>query len=70
MGEHRRLTYATKAKVEHARRMAELVGINEVGAIELGPDGTIRITAKASAQATPLSPDDEVAQWRAKRGRK
>ncbi len=69
MGEHRRLTYATKAKVEHAVRMAEIAGISEIGAIEFGPDGTIRIV-KAAQPAAPLSPEDEVAKWRAQRGRK
>lgn len=69
MGEHRRLTYATKAKVEHAVRMAEIAGIREIGGIELGPDGTIRITAKAAVAAAPSTPEDEVAEWRRKRGR-
>jgi hypothetical protein len=70
MGAHRRLTYATKAKMEHAVRMAEIAGISEIGGFELAPDGTIRIFAKAHAAAAPSTPEDEVAEWRAKRGRK
>ena len=62
--------YANKAKFEHAVRMAEIAGISEIGGFELAPDGTIRIFAKAHAAAAPSTPEDEVAQWRAKRGRK
>jgi hypothetical protein len=58
--------YPTKAKVEHAIRMAKLAGIDTVGSIELGPDGTIRI---AAAQNGGMAVADEIAQWREKRGR-
>lgn len=61
--------YATKAKVEHALRMAELAGITEVGSIELGPDGTIRIARATPTDGAPLSAEDELAAWRRKRGK-
>lgn len=66
----RKKDYATKAKVEHAVRMAEIAGITEIGSIELRPDGTIRVerTVKAPKSAPP-SVEDEIAQWRAKRGK-
>ena len=44
-----RKDYATKAKFEHALRMARLAGIEAIGSIELGPDGTIRIAAPAAS---------------------
>lgn len=60
--------YATKAKVEHAIRMAKLAGIKEVGSLELAPDGTIRIAAPAATSEPAV--EDEIAQWRArKRGK-
>lgn len=39
-------SYPTKAKVEFAIRMARMAGIEEVGGLEIGPDGTIRVLAK------------------------
>lgn len=63
-------SYPTKAKVEHAIRMARLAGIENIGTIELGPDGSIRISREAAAPATPVpTVEDEIAQWRAKRGK-
>jgi hypothetical protein len=62
--------YATKAKFEHALRMAELAGITVVGSIELGPDGTIRIERAAPTDGAPPSVEDEIAKWRErKRGK-
>ena len=62
--------YATKAKFEHALRMAQLAGITEVGSIELGPDGTIRIARVTPANGAAASVEDEIATWRArKRGK-
>lgn len=61
--------YATKAKVEHALRMAELAGIIEVGSIVLAPDGSIRIERASSAGAAPPSVEDEISAWRRKRGK-
>ena len=69
MNAPRKKDYATKAKVEHALRMAELAGITVVGSIELGPDGTIRVERAAPAGAAPQSVEDEIAKWRAKRGK-
>jgi hypothetical protein len=65
-----RKDYATKAKFEHALRLARIAGIEMVGSIELGADGTIRIMAPA-APAAPTDPavDDEIARWRSKRGK-
>lgn len=63
-----RKDYATKAKFEHALRMARLAGIDTVGSIELGPDGTIRIAAPAATSEPAV--EDEIAQWRErKRGK-
>lgn len=59
-----KLRYPTKAKVEFAVAMARKAGITEVGAIEIGPDGTIKISAKTESVA------DEYEQWKAGRGRK
>jgi hypothetical protein len=62
--------YATKAKVEHAIRMARLAGIEKIGAIEFGPDGSIRISAEPRAPVPQAqSVEDEIARWRAKRGK-
>lgn len=63
-------SYATKAKVEHAIRMARLAGIDKIGSIDLGPDGTIRLTAETKAPAPQAQTvDDEIAQWRARKGK-
>lgn len=59
--------YATKAKVEHAISMARLAGIKVIGSIEFGPDGAIRICAASNGAAPAV--EDEIAQWRAKRGK-
>lgn len=66
-----KLHYPTKAKVEHAIRMARLAGIQTIGSIELCPDGTIRIAAKSAERAgsQPVAVEDEIAQWRAKKGK-
>ena len=63
-----RKDYATKAKFEHALRLARLAGIEAVGSIELGADGTIRIAAPAVSTAEPAIEDD-IARWRARRGK-
>lgn len=60
-------TYATKAKVAFALEMARLAGIEKVGSMEFRPDGTIRIAAPGPQPVSDV--DDEIAQWRAKRGR-
>lgn len=60
--------YATKAKFEHALRMAQLANITEIGAIELAPDGTIRIE-RIKPLASNDSVEDDIAAWRAKRGK-
>ncbi len=62
-----RKDYATKAKFEHALRLARIAGIEMVGSIELGSDGTIRIMAPAAP--TDPAVDDEIARWRSKRGK-
>lgn len=59
-----RAHYATKAKFQHALDCARLAGIETVGSIELGPDGTIRITAPAATPEPEVG--DEIAQWRRK----
>lgn len=64
-----RKDYASKAKFEHALRMARLAGIEKVGSIELGPDGTIRIAAP-TASSTETAVEDEIAKWRERKGRK
>ena len=65
-----RPTYATKAKVEHAIRMARLAEIDSIGCIELGPDGTIRIWKETEGRApAPATVEDEIAAWRSKRGK-
>ena len=69
MTEHSKLHYPTKAKVEHAIRMARLAGIEAIGSIELCPDGTIRIAAANPSVPTVGTPEDEIARWRAKRGK-
>ncbi|GAA3794812.1 hypothetical protein GCM10022600_15270 [Qipengyuania pelagi] len=68
MSEHVKLRYPTKAQVEHAIRMAKLAGIDRIGSIELGPDGTIRLAAPGEAPA-PASIEDEIARWREGKGR-
>lgn len=60
-------TYATKAKVAFAIEMAKLGGIEKIGSMEFKPDGTIRICAPGPEPVTAV--DDEIAQWRAKRGK-
>ncbi len=62
-----RKDYATKAKFEHALRMARIAGIDTVGSIELGPDGTIRIAAPSASPEPAV--EDEIAKWRAKKGK-
>lgn len=57
-------SYPTKAKVEHAIRMAKLAGIKNIGSIDLCPDGTIRIAAANQAEA-PI--EDEISRWREKK---
>lgn len=59
--------YATKAKVEFAIEMAKLGGIEKIGSMEFKPDGTIRICAPGPEPVTAV--DDEIARWRAKRGK-
>lgn len=59
------MQYATKAKVDHAIRMARLAGIERIGTIELAPDGTIRLSSEGPRSAIPaLSVEDEVQAWR------
>lgn len=60
-------TYATKAKVAFAIEMAKLAGIEKVGSIEFGPDGTIRIAAPGPQPVGEV--DDEIAKWRARKAR-
>ncbi|QIG79951.1 hypothetical protein [Stakelama tenebrarum] len=58
-------SYPTKAKVEFAVAMArEVAGIDQIGAIVFGPDGSIRVERKTESVA------DEYEQWKAGRGRK
>lgn len=66
----RRLSYATKAKVEHAIRMAELAGIKQIGSLELAPDGTIRVTAESAVVRAPVSAENEIAEWRERKGKR
>lgn len=61
--------YATKAKVEFAISMAKLAGIGEIGSMTFSPDGTVRIDAGTDARRETQSVDDEIARWRAKKGR-
>lgn len=71
MSKHPKLNYPTKAKVEHAIRMARLAGIETIGSLELCPDGTIRVAAAApgASNSGATAVEDEIAQWRAKRGK-
>jgi len=61
--------YTTKAKFEHALRMAELADIKEIGAIELAPDGTIRIERVKPVLISGSNVEDDIAGWRSKRGK-
>ncbi len=61
--------YATKAKVAHAVAMARLAGIEKIGAIELGADGTIRLLSEGKSPAAAEPVEDEIARWRKLRGK-
>lgn len=59
--------YATKAKVDHLVRVWQLAEIGEIGSIEFRPDGTIHIFAATASSSDSI--DDEIAKWRARRGK-
>lgn len=61
MGAERAIRYATQAKVDHAVKMAKRAGIDEIGAIEFGPDGGIRISAARQAESSGNAYD----RWKA-----
>lgn len=61
-------SYATKAKVEFAVRMArDVAGIDKIGGLEFAPDGTIRVFRAQDVRGQTQSVDDEIAEWRANR---
>jgi len=49
--------------------MAELADIKEIGAIELAPDGTIRIERVKPVLISGSNVEDDIAGWRSKRGK-
>ena len=69
-----RASYPTQAKVRAAVeqfRAAREAGL-DVAALEVKPDGTIRVfgpEAFPAADPADLPVEDEIARWRAKRGK-
>lgn len=63
-------TYATKAKVEFAVKMArEVAGIDKIGGLEIAADGTVRVFRAQDVRGAPQSVEDEIAAWREQRNR-
>lgn len=62
-----KLRYPTKAKVQFAVAMAREAGITDIGSIQIGGDGSIRVFAKGD---NIDSVESEIERWKAARGRK
>lgn len=60
-------SYATKAKVEFAVRMArDVAGIDKIGGLTFGSDGSVTVL-RAEEKTRGPSVEDEIAEWKSRR---
>lgn len=67
MNAQTKLRYPTQAKIDLAIAAARRAGIDKIGAIEIGGDGTIRVSALTAAKLDPV--ENEIEAWKARRNR-